>query len=166
VHKWFAVQTKPRAERVGCEQLRRQGFTCSLPMTRRELRGVAGMRVLIEPLFPRYLFLRADDDVDDLSRVRSTRGISGLVRFGGLAAVVPEAVLQRIDARAGDDGLIALAAPELAPGDTVRITQGPFTGMDAIFSAARGSDRALLFVHLLGEHCGVVVPRRHLAQHV
>lgn len=164
--KWYAVQTKPRAERVGLEQLQRQGFLATLPMTRREIRGAGGMRAVIEPLFPRYLFLFADASVDDLSRVRSTRGIGDFVRFGGQPAVVPDAVIAGIEARRGGDDLIALAPPPLAVGDVVRITQGPLGGMDAIFSATRGVDRALLLVYMLGEDCAVTMPLRHLARRV
>jgi len=41
----------------------------------------------VEPLFPRYLFIRVDPARCSTAPVRSTRGVSGLVRHCGLPAV-------------------------------------------------------------------------------
>lgn len=164
---WFAVRTKPRSEGLACEHLERQGFECRLPRTRRALRTVGGMVDKVEPLFPRYLFLKADTACQDLSRVRSTRGVSGLVRFGVMPAHVPEQVISHLDARAEPHtGLIKLDAPTLREGERVRVTEGPFEGLEAIFKARSGAERVVLLVKLLGEICRVEVPLRHLAAHL
>jgi transcriptional antiterminator RfaH len=147
---------------LACEHLERQGFECRLPRTRRALRTMQGMIDKIEPLFPRYLFLRADTGCQDLSRVRSTRGVSGLVRFGVMPAHVPEEVIATLDARA-EHGLIRLDAPDLREGERVRVTAGPFGGLEAIFQARSGAERVVLLVKLLGEMCRVEVPLQHLA---
>ena len=161
---WFAVRTKPRSEMLACEHLERQGFECRLPRTRRALRTMQGMVDKIEPLFPRYLFLRADTGCPDLGRVRSTRGVSGLVRFGVMPAHVPEQVIATLDARSElHSGLIRLDAPDLREGERVRVTAGPFGGLEAIFQARSGAERVVLLVKLLGEICRVEVPRQHLA---
>ena len=82
------------------------------------------MRDSIEPLFPRYLFLRADPAQHELARVRSTRGICGLVRFGAELARVPVAVIEALAARSDADGLVRLDPPSMRPGDRVRIDTG------------------------------------------
>jgi transcriptional antiterminator RfaH len=158
VKQWFAVMTKPRAEALGREHLERQGFEVRLPRVRRERRGGA-----IEPLFPRYLFLRADPSRDDLARVRSTRGICGLVRFGASPATVPAPVIDGLDARTDADGLVRLDPPELRPGAAVRIADGPLAGLQAVFAAEGARERVELLVGLLGAGCRISVPLRHLA---
>lgn len=161
---WFAVWTKPRAEAVAREHLERQGFECRLPRTGKLVPTASGVRAMVEPLFPRYLFLRADAERQDLGRIRSTRGVSALVRRGLIPALVPEHVIATLDARTQpESGLIALSAPPLAAGDRVRVTQGPFSGLDAVFRARRPSDRVSLLLEVLGERCRVDVPLSHLA---
>jgi len=161
---WFAVLTKPRAEGIAREHLSRQGFECRLPRTRRLLRRAEGMREVVEPLFPRYLFLRADPESQDLGRVRSTRGVTALVRRGIEPARVPEPVIAALDARSeAGEGFVRLDPPALAPGADVRVTQGPFAGMDAVFKARSAHERVLLLVRVLGEACAVEVPEAHLA---
>lgn len=156
--QWFAVMTKPRAEALGREHLERQGFEVRLPRIRRERRGAA-----IEPLFPRYLFLRADPDREDLARVRSTRGVCGLVRFGATPATVPEPVIDALVARTDAEGLVRLDAPALRAGAPVRIVDGPLAGLQAVFAAEAARERVELLVRLLGESCRLTVPLRHLA---
>ena len=56
---WFAVYTKPRQEQVALENLERQGFRCFLPMAVNPYQRRSQRMPRIEPLFPRYLFLKA-----------------------------------------------------------------------------------------------------------
>ena len=164
VQAWFAVVTKPRAEAVAFENLRRQGYTCLWPRVRRSLRGAEGVRERLECLFPNYLFLHADPERQSLAPVRSTRGALGLVRFGGVPAQVPETVIDHIRTRLDPaDGTVRLDAPSWVPGAKVRISEGPLSGVAAIFLASEGADRVRMLVELLGSAREVVLPRRQVA---
>lgn len=164
VQGWFAVVTKPRSEAIALEHLLRQGFECLLPRLRRVRRGAVGIKARIECLFPNYLFLRADTEVTSLAPVRSTRGARGVVRFGGVPAEVPESVIEGIRKRIdSDDGFIRLEAPQLSLGQSVRLTDGPLSGLEGVFLLHEGADRVRLLLELLGTSREVVVPREHLA---
>ncbi len=99
--------------------------------------------------------------------MRSTRGAIGLVRFGAEPVRVPEAVIagirDRIDA---EDGLVRLASPDLLPGQSVRVTQGPLLNWQGVFLAPEGGDRVRLLLELLGSVREVVLPRHQLALRV
>ena len=43
---------------------------------------------VVEPVFPRYLFVRLDFGVTNLAPIRSTLGVSDLVRFGEQRALL------------------------------------------------------------------------------
>lgn len=161
---WFAVVTKPRAEAIAFDNLQRQGYTCLWPRVRRSLRDAKGMRERVECLFPNYLFLRADPETESLAPVRSTRGALGLVRFGSLPARVPEAVIEQIQSRLDpEDGLVRLDSPAWVPGTPVRISEGPLSGIAAIFLSEDGMDRVRMLVELLGSVREVVLPRQQVA---
>lgn len=168
LQSWFAVLTKPRAEAEAQMCLTRQGYATLFPRTRRTVRAASGMIVRTESLFPRYIFIHSDPSLQSLAPVRSTRGVCTLVRFGGgEPARVPEAVIEQIRARMdGDDGFVRLAAPELQPGAKVRIHEGPFSGLDAIFAATHGEDRVRLLLSLLGSEREVVVPLHALGARI
>jgi hypothetical protein len=87
--QWFAVQSKPRQECTAKVQLERQGYTAYLPMMTVRKRKRAAWTTSIEALFPRYLFVHADVNQQSLAPVRSTVGVSGLVRFGTILRLCP-----------------------------------------------------------------------------
>lgn len=160
--RWFCVQTKPRAEAEAAAQLARQNFTVFLPRLRsvrlRQSRRVA----VVEPLFPRYLFLHADPGFQSLASVRSTRGACGLVRVGGHPAVVADALIAQLRARSDPDDCIDDLRQQLVHGDRVRIVAGPLAGLDAVFAARDGLHRATILLDLLGRPQTVTVPEHTL----
>ena len=94
---WFAVVTKSRQEKVALENLQRQGFECFLPMAENPYqRRSKKSEHIIEPLFPRYLFLSAITQSQDLAPVRLTRGVITIVRFGMELAIVPESIISAL----------------------------------------------------------------------
>ncbi len=153
---WLAVFSKPRREAEAAEQLARQELTVFLPQVRgrRRLRGQ--WRDVIEPMFPRYLFLQAVPGQDDLRPVRSTRGVVGLVRFGGALRPVPEPVIAELR-RVCEGGVLELPSP-LVPGSRVRILTGPFAGHEAELLHTDGAHRARVLLELLGQPNALTFP--------
>jgi len=167
VLSWFAVMTKPRLEGQAQICLGRQGFECLFPRVRRSVRAATGMIVRTESLFPRYVFIRSDPSLQSLAPVRSTRGVSSLVRFGGEPACVPEEVIERICQRMDpDDGFVKLIAPDLHPGVPVRINEGAFSGLDAIFVAHHPDQRVRLLLSMLGSEREILLPRSALGARI
>ena len=70
---------------------------------------------------------------------------------------------ERLRERMQQDDTVVLSAPALKPGQSVRITQGPFAGVQAIFASESGAERVRLLLAVLGERVSTVVPRSHLA---
>lgn len=147
---WYLVHTKPRQEARALENLQRQHYACLLPMLRAERIRQRRLAVVEEPLFPRYLFIELSDDVN-WSPIRSTLGVSNLVRFGGAAAKVPPAVIEALRHEQAERLRQAPARPLFHPGQRVHITAGPFAGLQAVFDMADGEARALVLVELLGK---------------
>mgnify|MGYP000091062149 CR=1 FL=1 len=86
---WYLVYSKPQQETVALRNLEQQDYHAYLPCLteKKRVRGV--YKSVTGPMFPRYLFIELDSQFDNWSPIRSTRGVSGLVRFGQQAARVP-----------------------------------------------------------------------------
>ena len=91
--EWYAVHARPRQEAVAELNLERQGYHTYLPKIRLRKRRRDKWTKVVEPLFPRYLFIRVDPNRQSLAPVRSTLGVAGLVRFGQLLRPVPDGVI-------------------------------------------------------------------------
>ena len=147
---WFLVYTKPRQEQTARHQLERQGYPIYLPMTQHN-RKRSGRRVLvIEPLFPRYLFIHLDTCRDDWGPIRSTVGVSSLVRFGKEPAMVPDALIETLRARESSAGLHDWAEPVFRAGQAVRVVEGALQGYEGLFVAGTGRERVVVLLDILG----------------
>jgi transcriptional antiterminator RfaH len=144
---WYLIYSKPQLERVAQENLERQGYPSYLPLIRNRRRRKGRYVSLIEPMFPRYLFVRLSDETDNWGPIRSTIGVANLVRFGMRAARVPDSLIEMMEQR-DEEGVQTLAPPDLKPGDQVRIVEGVMAGYEAIFQARTGKERVVLLLQL------------------
>lgn len=150
--RWLAVCCKPRQEAAAEENLLRQGYHVYLPRIRNTHHRRGQWLDKVEPLFPRYLFIRLDPAIRSTAPVRSTRGVSGLVRHCGLPAVVPEQVIEAIMRRAdADTGLHRDDHPLFCAGDPIRLVEGPLAGMEGVFTEEDGEKRVIVLLELLGK---------------
>ena len=160
---WYAIHTKPRQEEHAAEHLLRQEFEIYLPKIKQAHRYRGKWRHRIEPLFPRYLFIRLDLGTDNVAPIRSTRGVSKLVSFSGLPATVPDSLIDALLQSADPD--TELLHPEDAlfkPGATVTIVDGPLAGLEAIFKAHDGEARSIILLEFLGKTQQLKIDSNHL----
>jgi transcriptional antiterminator RfaH len=161
---WFAVYTKPRQENVALLNLERQSFECYLPMAEgSDQRRSARNKARHEPLFPRYLFLNADPQRQSLEVVRSTRGVTGLVRAGIELIKIPESIIAGLKVRMHPaTGLIPLDSIVLDSGDKVRVCDGPLASLEGVFKEHQGRTRSILLLEILGREAAVKIDARLL----
>jgi transcriptional antiterminator RfaH len=156
---WFAVVTKPRQEQIALKNLQRQGYECFLPMAENPYqRRSKKQQRIIEPLFPRYLFLKAIAQHQNLAPVRSTKGVISMVRFGTELAVVPNNIINSLKQRIKPEtGLIKIEPIKIKAGDKVRIFDGPLAGISGIVQEENSNNRAFILLELLGRATKVEV---------
>lgn len=154
---WYVVHSKPRLEDQACAQLERQGYEVWLPMlsTWRKVAGVWQRKQA--PFFPRYLFVRPAHAGQSIAPIRSTLGVSTLVRFGTEPARLGEAVLSELQR--------VVAAHNVAPdertspfavGEAVSISGGPLAGLQGIVTRP-ALERVTVLLRLLGREKEVVL---------
>jgi transcriptional antiterminator RfaH len=152
---WYLVHCKPRQEALAKEQLERQNFATYLPLASSRVRRRGRAVRAIGPMFPRYLFIHLSDEHDDWRPIRSTIGVSGLVRFGQVPARVPDSLIQTLRAREDGEGVQILPDRELVPGQKVQIAEGPFEGYEAIFQSRSARGRVVVLLNILQKHINI-----------
>ncbi|MCW8889871.1 MAG: transcription/translation regulatory transformer protein RfaH [Sedimenticola sp.] len=151
---WHLIHTKPRQERIARAQLSMQGFTTYLPL----IKQLIPDNSTVFPLFPRYLFIRLTAGLDDWTPIRSTRGVSSLVRIGMNPAIISDQLVSAIREREAADGLHTLPTKNFSNGDRVRLVSGPLAEYEAIFSEKRAENRAIILLNLIGKQNKIEVP--------
>jgi len=147
---WFVVQTKQNQERKAESSLVSQGVECYLPVVeqpaikyRNKFHG--------DILFPRYLFAFFDPEVIHTTKVKNTRGVAGIVNFGGVPAILSES--QMADIRKGIDHSIFTEMENHKPekGEPVEIISGVFESISGIYEEPDGLKRSMVLIELLGQ---------------
>jgi transcriptional antiterminator RfaH len=159
---WYLVYSKPRQERVALSNLARQGYEVYLPLIPVRRRRHGRVMAVAEPMFPRYLFMHLSDRSDDWGPIRSTIGVSHLVRFGNRPARVPDDLVSLLREREDGAGLQALPSPSFRAGERVRIVEGVMAGYEAIFHAHSGEDRVLVLLEIADHAAKIQVDAEHV----
>ena len=148
---WYLIYTKPRQEALAQANLERQGYGVYLPKVRLMRRRRGRQEAVVEPLFPRYLFIHLDTQNDNWGPIRSTFGVASLVCFGAKPAQVPDELVAHLKAQEGQEGLHEWAEPKMEIGDRVRVAEGPLKGYEGILLAKTGQERVMLLLEMLGK---------------
>ena len=149
---WYLVHCKSRQDERAEQNLLRQGYTCYRPQHSCE-RIVRGRRQIIaESLFPGYLFIQLAADAN-WAPLRSTRGVIRIVGFGGIPLRLDDGLVEHLQQRTA-----APVKPALEAGNSVRITEGGFAELDAIFVAMDGEQRVILLLNMLNRQQRISLP--------
>ena len=159
---WYLIYCKPRQEQRAQQQLANQGFDTFLPLITLPANPLKKPAVAkAEPLFPRYLFLKADN-LEFFSKIRSTRGVAGVVKFGQqLAYVAPDFIKQLMAQQIGLQQQLNQQL-SLQAGDALHILSGPFASLNGVFSMADGTERSIVLINFLGQQLAVSVQNNQL----
>lgn len=159
---WYVVYAKPRMEAVAYDNLHRQGYHAYLPKAEHTRRRRGRYDTIIEPMFPRYLFVRLNSEHDNWAPIRSTLGVIGLVRFGGAPARIPDALVHSLQAGEDERGVHVVAAQKLAAGDRVHIIDGMLAGYDAVVHSRVGGERVAVLLDIAGRYTHITLSAHDL----
>ena len=159
---WYLIHTKPRQENIALENLQQQGYTCYLPLFNVEKIRRGKFAVVLEALFPRYLFIQLDTALSSQSwtPIRSTKGVNRLVAFGGQPVKVDETLVSIL--KVAEENQPERLQKMFAAGDKVQLTQGAFAGLEGIYQMADGESRAMVLIEILSKPVRIAVEQVEL----
>lgn len=159
---WYLIFTKPRQENLAQENLERQGFVTYLPLGQQTRRRNGRYIKCLEAYFPRYLFIQLNTDTDNWEPIRSTIGVSQMVRFGGVPAGVPDDLIKYLKENEDSNGLQKHTQQDMSPGDKVIIVEGPFAGYKAIYQQQKSAERIAVLLDIVGNNAALVLSSHDL----
>lgn len=147
---WFCLKIQPKHEHIAAATLRRQlGIFCFSPRLRFRKATRRGAVWFVEPMFPGYIFAQFVYTLFH-RRVEHLSGVHGIVHFGDYLATIDLDTLTALQERAGDEEIVTID-PELQVGQSVRIAEGPFRGLDALVTRVLpAKERVKVLLEFLG----------------
>jgi len=115
-----------------------------------------------EALFPGYLFVNFNQTSVSATTVRSTRGVSHFVTCAGSPVMVPDRLIEQLQKRT-DPNSAELVSNLPQVGDQLDVIDGPFRGLNAVFSQIDGDQRAVVLINLLNQQVEASIPLSSLS---
>lgn len=152
--KWYLIKTKPRQEKIAVKNLENQKFHVYCPLAKINEKNVV--------LFPGYLFIQLDEQLQNWTPIRSTKGVLNFVKFGLNFAKIPDGVIDFIRANEKLTSEKLRNLDHFKPGERVRITDGVFKNCIAIFKSIKSDERVYLLINMLGQLQTVNIKRKSI----
>lgn len=155
--EWYLLRTKAGQERGAHGQVSRLTVDVLLPLVKVPVRRWNQMVESVVPLFPCYMFARFEME-REYARLRYTRGLRGVVSFGGQPVVVPAPIVGELKQRCAA-GPVELPKRPLLSGERVRVVDGPLREFEGIFEKyLSGPERVAILLLVIGTGARVVLP--------
>jgi len=147
----MAFYTLARREKDLMRKLEAAGVPFYSPLIRRRLHSAGGRtRSSFLPLFPGYVFAKADED-----QRRTALATNTVARW---IPIVDERMLMddlRAIKRLVDSDKPLTPEARLEPGQTVRVRSGPLRGLEGAVVRRRGEDRLVIAVRFLNQGASI-----------
>ncbi len=162
---WYCVHTKPQRELQTATYIQEMlGLETYFPRLKQQKTIRRVRRIVVSPLFPRYLFCRFDPGFR-YRAVRYSPDVIGVVSFGERPAVVDDAIIDELRDWAGEALDVITIQAGLRVGDRVEITDGPLRGLQAVILHERSDrDRVAVLLSLLECGAQMTISRSQLAR--
>ena len=154
---WFALHTRHQHEDLAERSLTYKGFEVFLPRYTSVRQWSDRTKVISQPLFPCYLFLRGG--FEQRVNVLSTPGVQGFVEFAGTPAIVPDVEIEAVRQTLAR-GAHLEPHPFLKCGDWVQVKEGPLEGIEGILVRHKSHFRLVLSVEIVQRSAAVEVDAR------
>ena len=156
---WFLVYTKAKEEQRAGKNLENQGFEIFLPMIAFAKLNQSKPTTL-KAMFPRYLFVKINTELDKWTRIKSTRGVSHLVVFGQRFAEMPNQVIAYLKSKADENDIFnqKTTRRQFHKGEKLVVKTGAFQGKEATFLSKKSKERVRILLRFVNDLITVDLP--------
>jgi transcription antitermination factor NusG len=160
--RWYVAMTLPRKERMAAANLHNQGIRSFLPIQLVTHRHARKFKTELVPVFPRYVFVVLNVEVQRWRSVNGTIGISRLISEGDRPLAVAPGIVETFIPSSGQRGTLAFESG-IEIGDRVRLLAGPFAESFGVLERLDGPGRVQLMLDMIGGTMKVSAPRDMVA---
>jgi len=154
--KWYAIHTMPRHEKKVSSELVAKEICSFLPLVPTRRRWSDRQRIVDEPLFAGYVFVRMVYRSPARIAVLGTKGVVGLVGGRGSGTPIPESEINAIQ-QILKERVPVSAHGFLSVGERVRIRGGVLDGLEGILQSFKGDQSLVVSVESIQRSISITV---------
>ena len=151
---WFAVRTKARQEKRVAADLGEKAIQTYLPLWSVEHRWSDRRKLVKEPLFPGYVFVKIPQTAQARVPVLQTNGVSNFLGVRGVGIPVPDEEIKAVQ-QILREGIPVEPHPFLQVGQRVRICGGSFDGMEGLLTSMEGKQNLVISIEVISRSVAI-----------
>jgi len=155
-YNWYAIYTKPRAEKKVYQKLNDINIECYLPLQKRLKQWSDRKKWVEEPIIRSYVFVKVSEK--EYYSVLNIQGISRYVTFEGKAASIPEWQINTMKLALDVDPETEITDKNIMPGTPVQIKAGPFMGIKGELIEYKGKKKVVVRIDNIGQSLLINIP--------
>ena len=158
--KWYAIYTKPRAEKLVNRRLLEEGVETFLPL-QKTYRIWSDRKKLVEkPLLPSYLFVKTK--AKHFHHIFRIQGIVKFVSFEGRPVSIPKKQIDTLRLLVNSDADIEVTSENFSPGDNVEVISGSLIGLTGELIKIGKKNRVVIRIDRLDQNLILKIPMSFL----
>lgn len=152
--RWYVAYTYPNAEKKALQSLNRIGVTAYLPLQKVTRKWSDRMKQLELPLFSNYIFIKTSPV--ELHYPLQVKQLISYVTFEGKAAFVSDKLVETLR-RITELGLQVSDESIYTTGTLVRISDGPFEGIEGVVLRQNGKTKLVVRIEAMRRSVSVEI---------
>ena len=154
--RWYAIYTKPRAEKLVNQRLLEDGIETFLPMQKTFRKWSDRKKLVEKPLLPSYLFVKTK--TKNFHSICRVQGIVKFVSFEGKPVAIPKKQIDNLRLLVNSDARIEVTSENFAKGDNVEVISGSLVGLRGELIKIGKKNRVVIRVDRLDQNLLLKIP--------
>jgi transcription antitermination factor NusG len=158
--KWYAVYTRPRAEKLVYERLIEVEIETFLPLQKTYRMWSDRKKLVEKPLLSSYIFVRTNHH--DFPKVYKTLGVVKFITFEGQPASIPQKQIDNLRLLIDSDAEIEISSEKFEPGNNVEVVSGSLIGLTGELIKIGSKNRVVVRIDRLDKNLILKIPKTFL----
>jgi len=154
--RWYAVYTRPRAEKQVFKRLEEAGIETFLPLQKTIRRWSDRKKLVEKPLLSSYIFIKTRPKY--FPAVFTTPGVVRIVTFEGKPVAIPQYQIDNLRLLVDSNADVEVTKEHLGKGDMVEVTTGALKGLSGELIRIGSKKKMVIRLDKLDQNIIVTIP--------
>lgn len=154
--KWYAIYTRPRAEKLVFTRLIEIGVDAFLPLMKTYRKWSDRKKLVEKPLLNSYVFVKVKPK--EFPLVFRTNGVVKFISFEGQPVAIPQNQIDNLRLLINSDAEIEVTGDTFGKGDNVEVISGSLIGLTGELINVKGKKRVVVRIDRLDQNIVVTIP--------
>jgi transcription antitermination factor NusG len=158
--KWYALYTKPRAEKQVHKRICEAGIDCFLPLQKTYRQWSDRKKLIEKPLLSSYVFVKTRPKLFPV--VYKISGVVKFISFEGHPVAIPQGQIDNLKLLINSDAEIEVSSERFAQGDAVEVVSGALVGLTGELIKIGTRNRFVVRIDRLDQNLILKIPKAFL----